>query len=104
LTWLESLKPGSIDSWEKLKEEFTNNFAGSMTRPGNRVDLAQVKQKKDEPLRDYLCRFFEKKATIVDISERDVIDCFQNGLYYRHTYSDFGRRRLTTVKELKEMI
>lgn len=75
-----------------------------MTRPSNRVDLAQVKQQKNETLRDYLRRFFEKKTTIVDISERDVIDCFQNGLSGRRMYQDFGRRRPSTIKELKEMV
>lgn len=74
LTWLESLKPGSIDSWEDMKNVFTNNYAGSMQRPGNRIDLAQVKQQKDETLRNYLRHFFEKKATIVDILEGDVIE------------------------------
>jgi hypothetical protein len=26
LTWLESLKPNSIDSWENLKRAFIDNF------------------------------------------------------------------------------
>jgi hypothetical protein len=29
LTWLESLKPNSIDSWEDLKRAFIDNFQGS---------------------------------------------------------------------------
>ena len=104
LTWLESLKPKSIDSWADLTKAFTNNFAGSMARPGNKIDLRQIKQKEGETLRDYLRRFFEKKATIVDISEADVIECFQNRLYDRRTYQDFGRRRPADVKELKLMV
>jgi hypothetical protein len=32
LTWLESLKPNSIDSWEDLKRAFIDNFQGSMIR------------------------------------------------------------------------
>ena len=104
LTWLESLPKDSIDSWEDLKKAFTNNYAGAMQRPGNRIDLSQIKQKQNETLRDYIRRFFDKKATIVDITERDVIDCFQDGLFDRRTYTDFGRRRPSTVKELKEMV
>jgi hypothetical protein len=30
LTWLESLKPNSIDSWDHLKRAFIDNFQGSM--------------------------------------------------------------------------
>src|SRR5688572_15004028 len=104
LTWLESLKPRTIDSWEDLTKAFTNNYAGSMTRPGNKIDLSQVKQKEGETLRDHLRRFFKKKATIVDILETDIIECFQNGLYDRRTYQDFGRRRPVTVKDLKIMV
>jgi hypothetical protein len=34
LTWLESLKPNSIDSWEDLKRAFIDNFQRSMIRAG----------------------------------------------------------------------
>jgi hypothetical protein len=30
LTWLESLKEDSINSWEDLKKVFIDNFQGSM--------------------------------------------------------------------------
>jgi hypothetical protein len=44
LTWLESLEKYSIDKWDQLKEQFTNNFAGAMGRSGTRMDLAMVKE------------------------------------------------------------
>jgi hypothetical protein len=40
LTWLESLKPNSIDSWEDLKRAFIDNFQGSMIRASTRHDLS----------------------------------------------------------------
>src|SRR5687768_8944317 len=43
LTWIESLDKNSIDSWKDLKVAFTNNYAGAMQRPGNRINLSQVK-------------------------------------------------------------
>ena len=43
LTWLESLKPKSIDSWADLTKAFTNNFVGSMARLGNKIDLRKIK-------------------------------------------------------------
>jgi hypothetical protein len=43
LTWLESLEKYSIDKWDKLKEQFTSNFAGAMGRSGTRMELAMVK-------------------------------------------------------------
>jgi hypothetical protein len=43
LTWLESLSNNSIDSWERLKKVFIDNFQGAIARAGTRHDLAQCK-------------------------------------------------------------
>jgi hypothetical protein len=83
LTWLESLEKYSIDKWDQLKEQFTSNFVGAMGRSGTRMDLAMVKQEQGETLRKYMRRFFDKSATVVDVSDKQVIDLFQDGLYHR---------------------
>jgi hypothetical protein len=104
LTWLESLEKYSIDKWDQLKEQFTSNFAGAMGRSGTRMDLAMVKQKQGETLRKYMRRFFDKRATVVDVSDKEVIVLFQDGLYHRRTFEDFGRRRPSSITHLKDMI
>jgi hypothetical protein len=43
LTWLESLGNNSIDSRERLKKVFIDNFQGVITRAGTHHDLAQCK-------------------------------------------------------------
>jgi hypothetical protein len=53
LTWLESLKPNSIDSWEDLKRAFIDNYQGSMIKAGTRHDLSQVKQEMNKTLWSY---------------------------------------------------
>ncbi|RLM62141.1 GAG-POL precursor [Panicum miliaceum] len=78
LAWLESLKPNSIDSWEDLKRALINNFQGSMIRASTRYDLSQVKQEMNETLMSYTRHFFETRATIANITDEDVIRCFQN--------------------------
>jgi hypothetical protein len=93
LTWLESLDKHSIDKWDQLKEQFTSNFAGAMGRSGTRMDLAMVKQEQGETLSKYMRRFFDKRATVVDVTDKEVIDLFQDGLYHRRTFEDFGHRR-----------
>jgi hypothetical protein len=104
LTWLESLKPNSIDSWEDLKRAFTNNFQGSIIRAGTRHDVSQVKQEMNKTLRSYTQCFFEIRATIANITDEDIICCFQNGLFSKHTYHDFRRNHLTTAVELCDMM
>jgi hypothetical protein len=104
LTWLESLDKHSTDKWDQLKEQFTNNFAGAMGRSGTRMDLAMVKKEQGETLRKYMRCFFDKRATVVDVTDKEVIDLFQDGLYHRRTFEDFGRRRPKSIPHLKDMI
>jgi hypothetical protein len=98
------LEKHSIDKWDQLKELFTSNFAGAMGRSGTRMDLAMVKQEQGETLYKYMRRFFDKRATVVDVTDKKVIDLFQNGLYRRRTFEDFGRRRPKSTPHLKDMI
>jgi hypothetical protein len=84
--WLESLKPNSNDSWEDLKRAFINNFQGSMIRAGTHHYLSQVKPEMNETLMSYTWCFFETRATIANITNKDIICCFQNGLFSKHTY------------------
>jgi hypothetical protein len=75
LTWLDSLSNNSIDSWERLKKVFIDNFQGAIARAGTRHDLAQCKQERNELLQSYTRRFFDVHATITNISKDDIIDC-----------------------------
>jgi hypothetical protein len=90
LTWLESLNNNLINSWAQLKKVFIDNFQGAITRAGTHHDLAQCKQERNELLRSYTCRFFDVRATIANISEEDIIDCFYNGITDPGIYKDFG--------------
>jgi hypothetical protein len=69
LTWLESLDKHSIDKWDQLN-------AGAMGHSGTCMDLAMVKQEQGETLRKYMQRFFDKRATVVDVTDKEVIDLF----------------------------
>jgi hypothetical protein len=63
-----------------------------------------VKQEQGETLRKYMRRFFDKRATVVDVTEKEFIDLFQDGLYHRCTFEDFGRRCPKSIPHLKDMI
>jgi hypothetical protein len=83
---LESLRPNSKDLWEDLKRGFIDNFQGSMIRAGTHHDLSQVKQEMNKTLRSYTQCFIETRATTANITDKDVIRCFQNGLFSKNTY------------------
>jgi hypothetical protein len=57
------------------------------------MDLAMVKQEQGEMLRKYMRRFFDKHAMVVDVTDKEVTDLFQDGLYHRRNFEEFGRRR-----------
>jgi hypothetical protein len=48
--------------------------------------------------------FFDKRATVVDVTDKEVIGLFQDGLYHRRTFEDFGRRRPSSTTKLKDLI
>ena len=100
LTWLEGLKRDTIHSWEDLKALFIDNFQGSIHRPATRHDLWLCRQKRGETLRSYLKRFFDTQATIANIADDDIIDCFHNGLATQQLYHDFGRNHPRSVMSL----
>jgi hypothetical protein len=68
------------------------------------MDLAMVKREQGETLRKYMRRFFNKRVTVVNVTDKEVIDLFQDGLYQCRTFEDFGRRRPSSITKLKDMI
>jgi hypothetical protein len=68
------------------------------------MDLTMVKQEQGETLQQYMHCFFDKRATIVDITDKQVNECFQDGLYHHRTFKDFGRHHPSSITKLKDMI
>jgi hypothetical protein len=68
------------------------------------MDLATVKEEQGGTLRKYMRCFFDKRATVVDVTDKEVINLFQDGLYHRRTFEDFGRCRPSSLTKLKDMI
>jgi hypothetical protein len=60
------------------------------------MDLAMVKREQGETQRKYMRCFFDKCATVVDVTDKEVIDLFQDGLYHRCTFKDFDRTARAT--------
>jgi hypothetical protein len=75
-----------------------------MGRSDTRMDLAMVMQEQGETLCQYMRRSFDKRATIVDITDKEVIDLFQDRLYHRRTFEDFDRHCPSSITKLKDMI
>jgi hypothetical protein len=49
-------------------------------------------------------RLFDKRATVVDVTDKEVIDLFQDGIYHHRTFEYFDRHRPSCITKLKNMI
>jgi hypothetical protein len=58
----------------------------------------------NETLRSYTWHFFEMRATIAKLTDEDIIRCFQNSLFSKHMYHNFGCNRSTTIVDLRDMM
>ena len=63
-----------------------------------------IKQEQGESIRSYVKRFFDTRATILNVAAADVIDYFQSGITVQSLYRDFGRNRPKTVVDLCDMM
>ncbi|KAI3450399.1 hypothetical protein Pfo_007064 [Paulownia fortunei] len=84
--WYTSLEANSIDSWEQLEQDFLNRFY-STRRTVNMVELADLRQKEDEPVLKYINNWRNLSLNCKDtLSETSVIEiCIQGmqcGLCY----------------------
>ena len=52
--WLVSLPVNYFDSWQELKQAFIDNFIATCEQPSNKYDLQWIRDRKDEPLCEYV--------------------------------------------------
>ncbi|GJN24893.1 hypothetical protein PR202_gb12668 [Eleusine coracana subsp. coracana] len=78
--WLTSLLEESITSWGDLNKKLIESFQATCNRAGKHFDLTRIKQKTDEPLRDYIKRFCAKKTEIPNVPNQQIIAAFQGGI------------------------
>ncbi|GJN04623.1 hypothetical protein PR202_ga22187 [Eleusine coracana subsp. coracana] len=90
--WLTSLLEKSVTSWGDLNRKLIKSFQATCNRPGNHFDLSRVKQKSDEPLRDYIKRFCTKKTEIPNVPNQQIIAAFQGGIRSDDLVREIGRR------------
>ena len=53
-SWLLNLPPGSISSWDKIRDRFVANFQGTRDCPPAAGDLRLVKQQQGETLQKFI--------------------------------------------------
>lgn len=57
LNWFYQLEPRIVDFFDELKQIFLNHFMIQTDRLYSANDLYTIRQRDDEPLREYAARF-----------------------------------------------
>jgi hypothetical protein len=91
-TWYSSLRPGTITSWQKLKDMLVTSFQGFQTKPVTAQALFQCTQDHEEYLQAYVRRFLRLRAQAPTVPNEIVIEAMIKGLRPRPTTQYFARK------------
>jgi hypothetical protein len=107
--WYSSLRPGTITSWQKLKDMLVTRFQGFQTKPVTAQALFQCTQDQEEYLQAYVRRFLRLRAQAPTVPNEIVIEAMIKGLrpgptantlqgsHCKH-WSSFSRKWMSTSK------
>ena len=78
-TWLNSLKPRSINSWVDFTEAFVRNFTSTYKRPPKPLQLSLCVQGPSESTHDYLTHWAELRNSCEGVHEVQAIEYITAG-------------------------
>jgi hypothetical protein len=99
-TWYSSLRPGTITSWQKLKDMLVTSFQGFQTKPVTAQALFQCTQDQEEYLQAYVQRFLRLRAQAPTVPNEIVIEAMIKGLRPGPTVQYFARNPPQTLEKL----
>jgi hypothetical protein len=99
-TWYSSLQPGTITSWQKLKDMLITSFQGFQTKPVTAQALFQCTQDHEEYLQAYVRRFLRLRAQAPIVPNEIVIEAMIKGLRPGPTAQYFARKPPQTLEKL----
>jgi hypothetical protein len=91
-TWYSSLRPGTITSWQKLKDMLVTSFQGFQMKPITAQALFQCTQDHEEYLQAYVRRFLRLRAQAPTVPNEIVIEAMIKGLRPGPTAQYFTRK------------
>ncbi|XP_041027035.1 uncharacterized protein LOC121267253 [Juglans microcarpa x Juglans regia] len=102
-SWFASLRPGTVDSFNELAHLFLTYFMASRTRRRPAAYLLTVKQRDDENLKSYLCRFNKERMTTDDQDEKITLAALLGGVWPRNLFmKEIARKTPTSLREFMD--
>jgi hypothetical protein len=87
-----------------LQRAFCENFTCIITHPITHTELKGLKQKGGESLKDYYRCFGELRAQVHDITEREVIEAFSQGIMAKWQFQDFCKENPRNNEEFRRVV
>ncbi|XP_020414875.1 uncharacterized protein LOC109947891 [Prunus persica] len=84
LNWFYRLEPETVDSFDELKQIFLNHFMIQTDCLYSADDLYTIRQREDEPLREYAARFSHEYSRCPETDDRAAYGAFKSGLRSSH--------------------
>ncbi|XP_021822161.1 uncharacterized protein LOC110763638 [Prunus avium] len=94
------MEPGTVDSFDQLKQTFLNHFMIQTDCLYSADDLYTVRQQDDEPLREYAARFSHEYSRCPETDDRAAFGAFKSGLRSSQFRYLFHSSNWTTYSEL----
>jgi hypothetical protein len=91
-TWYSSLRPGTITSWQKLKDMLVTSFQGFQTKLVTAQALFQCTQDHEEYLQAYVRRFLRLRTQAPTVPNEIVIEAMIKGLSPGPTAQYFAKK------------
>jgi hypothetical protein len=99
-TWYSSLWPGTITSWQNLKDMLVTSFQSFQTKPVTAQALFKCTQDHEEYLQAYVRRFLRLRAQAPTVPNEIVIEAMIKGLRPGPTAEYFARKPPQTLEKL----
>jgi hypothetical protein len=99
-TWYSSLRPGTITSWQKLKDMLITSFQGFQTKPVTAQALFQCTQDHEEYIQAYVRKFLRLRAQAPTVPNEIVIEAMIKGLRPGPSAQYFARKPPQTLEKL----
>jgi hypothetical protein len=99
-TWYSSLRPGTITSWQKLKDMLITSFQGFQSEPVTAQALFQCTQDHEKYLQAYVRRFLRLRAQAPIVPNEIVIKAMIKGLRPGPMTQYFAKKRPQTLEKL----
>ncbi|KAM1948232.1 hypothetical protein ACFX15_008447 [Malus domestica] len=81
LNWYYRLPPETVDSFEELRKLFVSQHIFQTDHLHYADDLYTIRQKLDEPLREYAGRFNHEYSRCAEVDDKTALKAFTKGLH-----------------------